>query len=70
MEIDLTKDILCERDPYKGEAYCIECFGEKTSEFLFFYNSHGPFCSKMCYASYLNIDYELMPKLDKKGMLK
>jgi len=70
MKIDLTKDILCEKDPYKGEAYCIECFGGKTSEFLFFYNSQGPFCSKLCYANFLNVDYHSLPKLKNNGVLK
>lgn len=65
----VAESIVCERDPYKGEAYCIECFGPKTSNYLFFYDSQGPFCCKRCYADFLNVNYESMAKISMKGIL-
>jgi len=70
MHIDLTQEIICEKDPYKGESYCIECFGPKTTEFLYFYNSHGPFCCKRCFADYLNVDYDILPNVKKVGVVR
>lgn len=65
----VVEKIVCERDPYKGEAYCIDCFGPKTSDYLFFYDSQGPFCCKRCYASFLNVNYESLPNISMKGIL-
>lgn len=70
MHIDFTQEIVCEKDPYKGEAYCIECFGPKTTEFLYFYNSYGPFCCKRCFADYLNVDYDILPNVKKVGVVR
>ena len=69
-DIDLSMPIVCERDTYKGEAYCIDCFSPRKKEFFYFYNSHGPFCSKKCYANFICVDYELLPKLDFRGSIR
>jgi hypothetical protein len=63
MKIDLTKPIICEGDPYTGEAYCIECFKPKTFRYLYFYNSQGPLCSKECYADFIGVEFEKLPNL-------
>lgn len=70
MHIDLTQEIVCERDPYRDEAYCIECFGPKIGRSLYFYNSYGPFCCLRCFAHFLAVDYGDMPKLRKEGTVQ
>jgi hypothetical protein len=66
----VVETIVCEKDPYKGEAYCIECFGPKNKKYFFFYNSQGPFCCKRCYADFLNVEYESLPNVRWEGVLK
>lgn len=68
--IDLTKPIISERDPIKGEVYCIECFGPKSGAYMYFYNGHGPLCCKQCYADYVGVKFEELPNMEFRANVK
>lgn len=73
IKVDLNTPIVCERDCFHGETYCFECFSPPKGNVrgsLYFYNGHGPFCSKECFANYVAIDIDQLPKLLIKGSIK
>lgn len=65
--IDLTKPVICEPDPFGGETYCIECFRTKKHSRLSFYNSHGPFCSKKCFANFVGVLVQDLPNVESRS---
>jgi len=66
--IDLTKPIVCEKD--RNEGFCIDCFSPKIGAYFYFYNGHGPFCCKKCYANFAEVAYDTLPKLEHRGSIK
>jgi hypothetical protein len=67
--IDLSVAIKQEYDVVDG-AYCFECFSSPSGRYLSFFNGHGPFCNKKCFAKYLGIEYRLLPIVDRIGKVK
>ena len=67
--IDLETDLIHEYDVVEF-ASCIECFGTAGYKFASFYNGHGPFCSKKCFASYIGVEYAQLPAMQKKGKIR
>lgn len=70
MNIDMSKPIVMERDPFRGETYCVECFSARDKKFFYFYNGFGPFCNKKCFADYVGVDYNKLPSIDFRGTVK
>lgn len=70
MKIDFSKPIILERDPFRGEAYCIECFSPKNGNYLYFYNSQGPFCCKQCFADFIGVLIENLPRLEFRSNVR
>lgn len=70
MKIDFSKPIISERDPFRGEAYCIECFSPRKGNYLYFYNSQGPFCCKQCFADFVGIFIEDLPRLEFRANVR
>jgi len=67
--IDLNIPLQHEYDVVEG-SYCIECFSPPGWRYANFFNGHGPFCNKKCFAKYIGIDYGKLPKLNRIGKIK
>lgn len=66
----MDQHIIVERDPFRGESYCIECFGPRNKQYFYFYNSQGPFCNIRCFADFLGVNYKDLPKVKFEGTVK
>lgn len=58
---------------YGCPVYCIECgtekwLGERVR--MYFYESQGPFCDRICFADYLGVSEEILPKIKQMGKIK
>jgi hypothetical protein len=67
--VDMTKNILVEEDIILRDTFCIECFSA-PDRYLKYFNGHGPFCTLRCFAKYVDIPWQDLPKREKIGKIK
>lgn len=67
--VDMHQPIIVEEDIILHDAFCIECFGT-ADRYLQYFNGHGPFCSLRCFAHFVDVPWQDLPKRIKIGKIK